>query len=162
MEKQLTTQIAQYRNSKGAGKIKVLAHTDVYGNITAAVEQTVHDMLTGAERVHVLAPVTKKDIDTVIEKLNALLIDGDPNNPNESGIKRLEEQIVQFQKMVADTQEKIDQRKKQFGEEIANMEAMRDDIAAVIAEKEQERKTALEKPSEKPSEEVKTAKKTNA
>ena len=81
-QKQLTQNIVKYQDSKKAGKIKVLAHTDVYGNITAAIEQTVHDLVTGTEIIHVLAPVVVKDFDATLENIKKQLVDGDPNDPN--------------------------------------------------------------------------------
>jgi hypothetical protein len=162
-QKQLTTQIVQYRESKKSGKINVLAHTDVYGNITAAVEQTVHDVVTGSEKIQVLAPVTMKNIDETIERVKTLMTDGDPNNQNDAGTKRLGEQAEQFEKMALEYRTKAEDRKKQYAEEIANLEAMRSDIEVVVQKKEQEREEQLKASSEAAKKVVeKSGAKTNA
>jgi hypothetical protein len=161
-QKQLTNQIVQYRESKKSGKINVVAHTDVYGYITAAVEQTVHDMVTGSEKIQVLSPVTVKKIDETIEILKTIMTDGEANSQENVGTKRLTEQAKQFEKMALEYHNKAEERKKQFGEEIANMEAMRSDIEVVIQKKQQEREEQLKAATEaaqKVADETKTIKK---
>jgi hypothetical protein len=162
MQKQLVTQVHAYRESRSAGNITVLAIEDGYGNITGAVEQKTFHPIIGEQVVNVLAPVTIANLDTVIENVKKLIVEGDPNNPQEQGTKTIDEQIASYEKIIADMKAKRTKREKDFGEELANLEAMRDDVRLAIEAKEKERDARLGKQTEKSSEEAKTAKKTNA
>ena len=137
-QKQLTQNIVKYQDSKKAGKIKVLAHTDVYGNITAAIEQTVHDLVTGTEIIHVLAPVVVKDFDATLENIKKQLVDGDPNDPNNLGTKRLIEEAERYEKAALEARAKAEERTRDFATQIANAEAMRSDVEEAIKRKQKE------------------------
>lgn len=147
-QKILTVKIDNYRNSRNFGKIKVVTHVDVYGNISAAVEQTTHDSFTGEERVLVAAPITLESINEGLERVQAQLQKGDPNNPEDIGIESIKTNIESSKKQVQLWEKRLVEREKFYAEEISNLEAMRDDVSEALEKAKKEREETVKAAAE--------------
>lgn len=147
-QKILTAKIDNYRISRDAGKIQILTHTDTYGNITGAVEQKIRDRFTDEITIFVAAPISVEGLNEVIERMKTNLAKGNPDVHDDVGLEAIKNNIESLTKQIQTWEKKLTEREKMFNDEIANVEAMRDDIAEALEKAKKEREQTVEAATE--------------
>lgn len=146
--KQITVnRIDHYRESKAAGNISIEPEVTRYGKVVATVIQRFADHYTHEVTELAMPDLTEEMITDAIKRTENIRDEGIPKTdtaPGQKGLVAFEEdlrntekQIKHFQDQRSDILRAMEKHKETFGEEIANWQAILDDIQPLLAEEKQ-------------------------